>query len=71
MNSISACHFLDVQFLKAYLAVHKFDILCFSETYLHSSFPFDDDRWDIHGYIMVRADHPANSKRGGVCMYVL
>ena len=38
-------------------------------TYLSSSFPFDDDNLDIPGYIMVRADHPATSKRGGVCMY--
>ena len=40
-----------------------------SETYLNSSFPFDDDNLNILGYIMVRADHTADSKRGGVCMY--
>ena len=67
--SISAHNFAKVQLLKAYLAVHKFDIVCLSETYLNSSFPFDDDNLDIPGYIMIRVDHPANSKRGGVCMY--
>ena len=69
LNSISAHDFAKVQLLKAYLAVHKFDIVCLSETYLNSSFPFDDGNLDIPGYIMIRADHPANSKRGGVCMY--
>ena len=69
LNSISAHNFVKVQLLKAYLAVHKFDIVCLSETYLNSSFPFDDGNLDRPGCIMVRDDHPANSKRGGVCMY--
>ena len=64
LNSISAHNFV-----KAYLAIHKFDIVCISETYLNSGFPFDDDNLDIPGYIMVRSDHPANSKRGGVCTH--
>ena len=48
---------------------NKFGIKCVSETYLNSIFPFDDDNLDIPGYIMVRADHPANSKGLDVCMY--
>ena len=36
---------------------------------LTSRFPFDDDNLDIPGYIMVKVDHPANSKHGDVCMY--
>ena len=35
----------------------------------NSSFPSDDDDLDISGYIMVRADHAANCKRGGVFIY--
>ena len=58
-----------VQLLKAYLVVHNFDILCLSETHLNSSFPFDDDNLGRPSYIKIRADHPANSKRGGVCMH--
>ena len=69
LDSISARNFAKVQFLKAYLAVHKFDIVCLSEIYLNSSFPFNDNNLDIPCYIMVRADHPVNDKRGGVCMY--
>ena len=68
LKSISAHNFAKVKLLKAYLAVHKFDIVCFSETYLNSGFPFHDDDLDITGYIMVRVDHLVNSKRGGVCM---
>ena len=64
LNSISAHNFAKVQLLEAYLAVHKF-----SETYLNFSFPFHDDNLDIPGYIMVSADHPADSKRGGLYMY--
>ena len=69
LNSISAHNFSEVQLLKVFLAVHKFDIVCFSETHLNSSFPFDDDKLDIPGYIIVRANHPVNSKCGGVYMY--
>ena len=41
LNSISVHNFAKVQLLKVYLAVHKFNIVCLSETYLNSSFPFD------------------------------
>ena len=37
------------------------------ETYLDSSIP--DNLIDIKGYNLVRADHPDNIKRGGVCIY--
>ena len=69
MNNISAHNFAKLQLLKAYLAVYKFDIVCLSETYLNSIFLFDDDKLNIAGYFMVRGDHPANSKRGSVCVY--
>ena len=49
--------------------MHKSDNVCLSETYLNSGFPLDDYNLEIPGYIMIRIDHPANSKRGGVCMY--
>ena len=64
LNAIYAHNFVKVQLLKAHLAVHKFVIICLSETYLNSSFPFDDGNLDIPSYIMIRVDHPANTKRG-------
>ena len=54
---------------KAYIAIHKFDIICLSEIYLDSSTPSDDSDLDISGYALVRSGHPANKKRGGVCIY--
>ena len=51
--------------LKAYIAIHKFDIICTSETYLDSSTPSDDSNLEISGYTLVRSDHPSNNKRGG------
>ena len=55
--------------LSAYISVHKFDIICLSETYLNSEIPSDDENLEIPGYNLVREDHPSNSKRGGVCVY--
>ena len=69
LNSISAHNFAKVQLFKAYLATHKLDIVCLSETYLNFGFPFDDNNLDILDYIMVRGDDPPISKSGGVCMY--
>ena len=69
LKGISAHNFAKVQLQKAYLAVHKFDIICLSETYLNFSFPFDDDNLDICSYVMVRVDNQANSKGGVAYMY--
>ena len=55
--------------LKAYISVHKFDIICLSETYLDSTVPIDDDNLVISRYNLIRSDHPSNNKRGGVCLY--
>ena len=40
-----------------------------SETYLHSLIPSDYVCVDLEGYKLIRADHPNNVKRGGVCIY--
>ena len=57
--------------LQAYNAVHKYDIICFSETYLNSSIPYDNDNLEeeISEYNLIRADHPSEDKRGSVCLY--
>ena len=69
LNSVSAYNYTKVSSLKAFIAVHKFDIICLSETYLDSSVAPDDDNLDISGYSLVRSEHPSNNKRGGVCVY--
>ena len=48
---------------------HKLDVICLSETYLDSSISNDDDNLEIPGYDLFRADHPSNTKQGGVCIY--
>ena len=69
LNSISAHMFSKVSLLSAYISVHKFEIICLSETYFNSEIPSNDENLEIPGYNLVREDHPANSKRGGVCVY--
>ena len=61
--------FTKVSLLLAYISVHKFDIICLSETYLNSQIPSVDKNLEIPGYNLVTEDHPSNSKRGGICVY--
>ena len=69
MNSISVHIYVKLSLLRAYLAFHKFDIICLSETYLNSSNSPHDETMEKSGYNLVRSDHPLNSKRGGVYIY--
>ena len=69
LNSLTAHNYLKVSQLQAFNLVHKFDILCISETHLDSSVPKDDNALSIEGYSIIQADHPTNTKRGGVCIY--
>ena len=69
LNSIAANNFAKLVLLKAYNLIHKFDIICLSETYLDSSILDDDSNLEIPGYYLVRSDHPSNIKRRGVCIY--
>ena len=67
LNSITAHNFSKLTQLKAYVSTYKHDFIYLSETYLDSSIP--NDMIQIEGYNLVRADHPNNIKRGGVCIY--
>ena len=49
--------------------MHKFDIICISESYLNSDTSSSDDNLNIPGYKMSHADHPSGNRRGGVCIY--
>ena len=53
--------------LRAYVSVHKFDIIRLLETYL--DFSIDDESLEISGYYLIRSDHPLNKKCGGICIY--
>ena len=46
-NSISAHNYTKLFLLKAYIAIHKFHIICLSEAYLDSSTTCDDDNFRV------------------------
>ena len=69
LNCISAHNYTKLFLLQAYIAVHKFDIICLSETYLDSSTISNDDNLVISGNNCIRSDHPSNNKYVGVCIY--
>ena len=69
LNSISAYDYSKSFSINSYNSLHKFDIICLSETCLDSNTPLNDDHLEISGYTLVRSDHPSNTKRGGVCLY--
>ena len=58
-----------MRLIEAFITTHNFDIIRLSETFLDSSRDISDTRLDIDGYSLLRADHPSNTKRVGVCMY--
>ena len=69
LNGISAHNYTKLFLLKTYIAIHRLDIICLSETYLDSSTTSDDDNLAVLKYNLIRIDHPSNNKRGGVCIY--
>ena len=50
LNSISAHSFIKLSLLRAYIAIHKYDVVCSSETYLNASISSNDDNWEVPGY---------------------
>ena len=69
LNSITAHSYEKISLLKVNLLIHKFDIVCLSETYLDLSAPLHDVNLKIQGYEFVRSDHPSQHKRGDICIY--
>ena len=55
--------------IAAYNTIHKYDFVYISKPYLDSTVCTDDRDILINGYNLVRADHPSNNKRCGVCIY--
>ena len=69
LNGLAAHDFLKVSLIEAFITTHNFDIICLSETFLDSTVFQYDENIMINRYSLLRADHPSNSKRGGVCLY--
>ena len=55
--------------MKAFIKSNNLELVCLSQTFLDSTIPNDDVNIQINRYSLLRADHPNNIKRGGVCIY--
>ena len=53
LNSITALNFVKVNLLQACNSIHDFDMICLSESYLHSTVPSDNDNLYIRDYKLV------------------
>ena len=53
--------------LTAYSSALNYNLICLTEGYLDST--VDANNCLIKGYNLLRANHPDNVKRGGVCLY--
>ena len=68
MNSISAHDFLSVSLIEAYNSIYNYDLIGIAETHLDDS--VDQERLILKGCEFINCNHPLNSKRGGVGLYV-
>ena len=68
-NGLAAHDFIKVPLIEAFICTRNFDILCLSETFLDSKIDLNDENMNIAGYCILRANHPSNNKRRGVCIY--
>ena len=69
LNSIPAHNFQKLELLQGHISSNKVDILCLSESFLDSDISCDDNDLQLPRFDLIRADHPSNTKRGGVCIY--
>ena len=69
LNGISTHNYVKLSMLEAYNALHDYDIICISETFLNSFHLNNHPSLKLKGYELIRSDHPSNTKRGGVCLY--
>ena len=67
--SIVAQNVSKITQLEEYNSLYKHDFICMSETYFDWSILEGDSSFQFDGYKVIRADHPSNTKRGGVCIY--
>ena len=68
LDGLAAHDFVTIFLIEAFIESHNFDIICLSETW-YIRLDISDTRISIFVYSLLRADHPGNTKRGGVCMY--
>ena len=54
VNSIPSHNFQKIAVLESFVAMHKFDIICISETFLNNT--YEDNDLNLNGYSLLRAD---------------
>ena len=69
LNSFPSHNYSKVPLLQAFNTMHRFDLICLSETYLETSISIDEGSLIIDGYKLIFADHPSDTKRGSVYIY--
>ena len=69
LNGTTGYDTVKVPLIEAFIKAINIAITCLSETCLDSAIPLNDERLYIKGYSLIIADHPSNTKRGGVCIY--
>ena len=69
VNSLISHNLPKLAQLEEYNSVYKHDFICISETFFDPSIQEGDKNIQLDGYNLLRADHPSNSKRGGVCIF--
>ena len=69
LNSIAAHNFSKLSLLEACNVQHKFDVIGLPETFLDSSISTNDEKLNMKGYKLIKADNPSDSKNGGVGIY--
>ena len=69
LNRIVAYNFAKLVLLKAYDLINRFEIICLSETYLHSNILPDDNNLEFPGYNLERSDQ-LSRKKAGVFVYI-
>ena len=61
-SRLAAHNFFKVTFVKVVVKNRSFDVVCFSETFLDSIVPINDENIAINWHSLLRTDHPKNIK---------
>ena len=69
LNGTAAHDFVKVPLIEAFIKANNIDVNFLLEIFLDSTIPLNDERLYIKWYLMIRADHSSNTKRGGVCIF--
>ena len=60
LSSIAAHNFKKMSLPQSYNAIHRFDVICLSETYLDNSYHTNNDQLAFPGYNLIKAHNPNN-----------